>query len=275
MSDPLLVIDQLSKEFPAPRRFGRPRGPGVRALDDVSVTLGRNEVLGIVGESGSGKSTLARIVVGLVEATSGQVLLDGTPISGLGRLERSRRVQMVFQDPYSSLDPTKTVRYLIEEPLRIHFDLGREERAAKVQRLMQSVALPERMAAARPRQLSGGQRQRVAIARALALEPEILIADEAVSALDVSTQAQVINLLIGIAKERELSYVFVSHDLRIVRQISDRVAVMSAGRIVEQGTCDEVYEDPQSDYTKQLMAAVPTFRRPSARRVTGPLNAAV
>ncbi|MGH3757883.1 ATP-binding cassette domain-containing protein [Actinophytocola sp.] len=262
MSTPLLEIDDVSKVFVAPRRLGQRRPRPVHALRNVTLTLGAREVLGVVGESGSGKSTLARTIVGLVKPTSGEVRLDGRPVDRMDRRERSRIVQLVFQDPYSSLDPTKTVRSLIEEPLKLHTDQTRTERLATVHDLMASVALPDRMMHVRPRQLSGGQRQRVAIARALALEPKVLIADEAVSALDVSTQAQVINLLIKIAETRDISYLFVSHDLRVVRHIADRVAVMSSGRVVEAADTESIYTDPREEYTRKLLAAVPTLAPP-------------
>jgi peptide/nickel transport system ATP-binding protein len=231
-----------------------------RAVDDVSFRLRKATAVAIVGESGSGKSTLARMVLGLLAPTSGSVTFDGRDVAALSRREAlvfRRRVQPVFQNPYSSLDPMYTVFRAIEEPLRIHRVGNRRERQAAVRELAEQVALPSLVLDRRPRELSGGQRQRVAIARALALRPEVLVCDEAVSALDVLVQAQILELLAGLKDTLGLSYLFISHDLAVVRQIADEVLVMKSGRVVEHARTDEMFTQPRHDYTRQLLAAIP------------------
>ncbi|WP_055523981.1 ATP-binding cassette domain-containing protein [Streptomyces graminilatus] len=241
------------------------------AVDDVSFDVPRGSCLAIVGESGSGKTTTARIVAGLETADTGTVTIDGETAAGRGsrRGRAARPVQMVFQDPFGSLDPRQRVGAAIDELLRLHHRLGRAERRARVLELLAQVGLDERCAGEFPGNLSGGQRQRVAIARALSMEPKLLILDEAVSALDVSVQAQVLNLLIDIRRQTGISYLFISHDLAVVRQISDRCAVMCDGRLVEEGTTAEVLGSPREEYTRTLIDAVP---RPgwTPRRRTGP-----
>jgi peptide/nickel transport system ATP-binding protein len=236
------------------------RNQEFRAVDGVSFRLRKATTLAIVGESGSGKSTLARMVLGLLAPTSGTVTFDGRDVAALNRrdaLAFRRRVQPVFQNPYSSLDPMYTVFRAIEEPLRIHRVGNRQERRAAVHELIDQVALPMSLLDRRPRELSGGQRQRVAIARALALRPEVLVCDEAVSALDVLVQAQILDLLAELKDVLGLSYLFISHDLAVIRQIADEVLVMQAGRVVEQAPTDKLFAQPQHDYTRQLLAAIP------------------
>lgn len=253
---PILVIRDLFKEF----KLRGQRGGTVQAVKDVSFTVQRGTTTAVVGESGSGKTTVARIILGLETATSGDALIDGKTITASRGQERRalrRMVQPVFQDPYGSLDPTFSIERLIDEPLRI-FKVGdKGERRRKVADLLDQVGLPHSVAQRRPNELSGGQRQRVAIARALALEPEMLILDEAVSALDVLVQDQILRLLADLQDRLGLTYLFISHDLAVVRQIADNVVVMKAGEVMESGDVDQVYNRPQSDYTRELLGAIP------------------
>lgn len=237
------------------RTFG-----SVRAVDDVSFTLPEGGSLGIVGESGSGKTTAARIVVGLEQADAGEVLVRGKVRGARSRgvtqrLARAREVQMVFQDPYLSLDPRTSVEGVLRETLRLHFPGTDHDR--RIRDLLDQVGLGSRAADARPRQLSGGQRQRVAIARALAVEPAVLVLDEAVAALDVSVQAQILNLLADIREATRIGYLFITHDLGVVRCVTDDVIVMRQGRIVEEGPTAEVLAAPQHPYTRLLLESVP------------------
>ncbi|WP_406110984.1 ABC transporter ATP-binding protein [Kitasatospora purpeofusca] len=237
------------------RTFG-----AVRAVDEVSFTLPAGGSLGIVGESGSGKTTTARIVVGLERADAGQVLVKGRARTASARgkaerLARAREVQMVFQDPYLSLDPRTSVEAALRETLRLHFP--GTDHPARIKELLDQVGLGTRAAEALPRQLSGGQRQRVAIARALAVQPAVLVLDEAVAALDVSVQAQVLNLLADIREQTGIGYLFITHDLGVVRCVTDEVVVMRHGRIVEAGPTAEVLDDPQHAYTRLLLESVP------------------
>lgn len=248
------------------RKVYSTRGPGggedIVALDDVSFALTKGRSLAVVGESGSGKTTTARLVLGLEQPTEGEIFVCGTPRHqgrvGHGlRRKRARETQLVFQNPYLSLDPRQKIGACLEEVLGMHFDLGREEKDTRARELLDVVGLEERYLSSRPGALSGGQRQRVAIARALAAEPEILILDEAVSALDVSVQSQILNLLADLRGEREISYLFISHDLAVVRQVSDSMIVMRDGRIVEEGSTDRVLDHPSDPYTQKLIAAIP------------------
>jgi ABC-type glutathione transport system ATPase component len=254
----ILSVQTLRKEFWVP---GHPE-PLV-AVEDVSFTVEQGQCLAIVGESGSGKTTCARIIAGLETQTGGTVTFHQPVIASDGtrrmpaRLTRARRTQMVFQDPYSSLDSRQRVGKSIEEVLRMHGHRDRTARRAAVTDLLDKVGLDPALAAALPHRLSGGQRQRVAIARALAVRPQLLILDEAVSALDVSVQAQVLNLLNDLRAEEGLTYLFVSHDLAVVRQISDHCVVMRHGRVVEHGPTATVLDEPEHPYTQQLLAAVP------------------
>jgi ABC-type glutathione transport system ATPase component len=229
----------------------------------VSLTLAAGECLAIVGESGSGKSTLARTLLRLVEPDGGAVLYRGVDLVSLSHSEmrrQRRHLQMIFQDPYTSLHPRRTVAALIQEPWEIHPDIvDRAARPARIADLLAQVNLPQDFGTLHPNQLSGGQRQRVAIARALALQPEILILDEPVSALDVSVQAQVIKVLMTLQQRLGLAYLFISHDLALVRLVADRVAVMHAGRIVEEGSRDAIFGHPRHDYTRTLLASSPAL----------------
>ncbi|KZM74644.1 ABC transporter ATP-binding protein [Nocardia terpenica] len=252
---PILQVERVSKEYRI-----RGRGGLLRAVDDVSFTIGRGRTTAIVGESGSGKTTVARMVLGLVPVTSGTITLDGAGLLGLrgDRLRAARRaMQPVFQDPYASLDPMWTVERLITEPLRA-FGVGdRVTRRARVAELLDQVALSPDLAQRYPNQLSGGQRQRVAIARALAVDPRLVVCDEAVSALDVLVQQQILTLLSSLQDRLGLSYLFISHDLAVVRALAHDVVVMREGRVVEQGPADEVLTNPADPYTKQLLEAIP------------------
>ncbi|HWM34142.1 MAG TPA: ATP-binding cassette domain-containing protein [Pseudolysinimonas sp.] len=259
-SDPILVVSDLRQEFVVTRGLRRTR---FAAVDGVSFSISSGESLAIVGESGSGKSTLARAILRLVEPTSGSVSYRGRDLLALNaaQMRAARRdLQMIFQDPYASLHPRRTVADIISEPWRVHPGiLPRTEWDARVLELLHQVGLPPSYAAQFPGPLSGGERQRVAIARALALSPEVLVLDEPVSALDVSIQAQVIRVLMSLQQELGLAYVFISHDLSLVRLIADRVAVMSKGRFVEVGDVEDVYTAPQHPYTQALLGADPAL----------------
>lgn len=255
--DIALELCALSRVFRLNRGlFSRPGE--IRAVDNVSLRIRRGETLGLVGESGCGKSTLAKMLLGLLPPTSGNVLIEGREIDAGDRRELASRIQPIFQDPYSSLNPRRTVADIVEVALRLH-DIGTPaERKQRVREMLDVVGMPERTHGQYPGQLSGGQRQRVAIARALILQPEILICDEPTSALDVSVQAQILNLLLTLKKEFGLTYLFISHNLSVVEHLVDHVAVMSKGTIVEQDTREQVFGAPQHPYTRALLASVLT-----------------
>jgi oligopeptide/dipeptide ABC transporter ATP-binding protein len=259
-SEPILSARNLVKHFPIRSTgFVRRQVGTVHAVCDVSFDLGRGETLGLVGESGCGKSTTARMVLNLIEATSGEVLYDGTNLTALPpkkMRELRQDLQIVFQDPYASLDPRMPVNEIVAEPLRIHGRYDRGGRTA-VQDLLRTVGLKPEHGNRFPHEFSGGQRQRIGVARALALRPKVLVLDEPVSALDVSIQAGVLNLLDELQAELGLSYLFVSHDLSVVRHIANRIAVMYLGRIVETGTASELFEGPAHPYTQALISAIP------------------
>lgn len=248
----------LSKTFETRGRHG---SEAVHAVRDVSFTVPRGTCLGIAGESGSGKSTVARMMVGLETPTAGEIWVDGVrlpePPRTADRRAHARRVQMVFQDPYSSLDPRQTIAAAIDEVQRVHFQRTAADRRTRVLELLDAVGVGERYADALPRSLSGGQRQRLAIARALAAEPAVLVLDEAVSALDVSTQAQILNLLSDLRTEFSLTYIFISHDLAVIRQISDDVLVLYRGRLMEQSSAESLFIQPAHPYTQLLLDSVP------------------
>ncbi|WP_027482867.1 ABC transporter ATP-binding protein [Deinococcus pimensis] len=273
--DALLDVRGLTKTFPAPQGLvdrwrGKPRKV-VRALTDVDLTVRRGETLGIVGESGCGKSTLARCLVRLYPADRGSVRYAGEDVLSLGgdELRRyHRRVQMIFQDPFSSLNPRMTVGQVLREVLTVHRLRPREGMDARVTELLSLVGLPAEAAGRLPHEFSGGQRQRIGIARALALEPECIVADELVSALDVSVQAQVVNLLLELQEKLGLTVLFVAHDLRLVRHLSHRVAVMYLGRVVEVAPTNVLFERPAHPYTRALLAAAPHLD--PAHRVDAP-----
>ena len=271
MTAPFLQIDNLKTHFPVEKGFLFKRHAGlVKAVDGVSLSLRQGEILGLVGESGCGKSTLGRTVLQLIHPTAGAVTLDGRLLTGLrGRALRESRsaFQMIFQDPYASLNPRMTVFGALAEAMRAHREIPASELPARVAALLQKVGLPPGAQGKYPHEFSGGQRQRIAIARALAVEPQLLVADEPVSALDVSIQAQIINLLAGLSREMRLTLIFISHDLSVVKHISDRIAVMYLGRIVEIGPAAQVFDQPLHPYTRALISAIPIPdpRRESAR----------
>ena len=266
MSDHLITIDGLVKDFPV---RGGEDGATLTALDLVDLTVDRGEILGIVGESGCGKSTLAKVLLRLELPTSGTVIVDSENIAQLDKEQAKRyprKVQMVFQDPYGALAPRMNVGTALEEPLRIHKIGNKQQRTQRVSELLALVGLDQSMASRYPHQLSGGQRQRVNIARALALDPEVLVLDEPVSALDVSVQAQVLNLLREVQQRLGVTYLFISHDLRVVRYLCDRVGVMYLGAIVEDGPTEEVFDSPMHPYTLALLHSIPDHEESDAMR---------
>jgi oligopeptide/dipeptide ABC transporter ATP-binding protein len=256
--DPLLQVEHLTKRFPINKGVLQRTVGHVHAVEDVSFTVRRGETLGLVGESGCGKSTTARLVLKLIEATSGSITFEGQDITRLGRRAMRplrREMQIVFQDPYSSLNPRQTVGQIIGAPFAIHKTPGSTK--TKVQDLMNRVGLNPEHYNRYPHEFSGGQRQRIGVARALALSPKLIVCDEPVSALDVSIQAQILNLLQGLQRDFDLTYLFISHDLGVVRHVSDRIAVMYLGRIVEVADADVLYDNPKHPYTAALLSAVP------------------
>lgn len=264
---PLLQVRGLVKHFPLGR--GLPwRRPGVvRAVDGIDLDIEEGQTLGLVGESGSGKSTTGYCILRLVEPTAGAVVFEGRDLVRLDRRrmrEARQRLQVIFQDPYSSLNPRMLVGAIVREPLEVHGVGTRSERQARARQLLELVGLDQAYERRYPHELSGGERQRVAIARALTLEPRLVVCDEPVSALDVSIQAQILNLLKDLQERLGLAYLFISHDLAVVGAMSDVIAVMREGRIVEVGPAERVYRSPQHEYTRQLLRAVPT---PDPRRI--------
>lgn len=260
MSELLLEVNGLKKYFPITGGlFGRKQGE-VKAVDDISFFVRKGETLGIVGESGCGKSTTGRLLMRLIEASEGKIVFEDKEITSMSKsdLRKTRRdIQMVFQDPYASLNPRHSIEQILEEPLIVHGIGTKAERKKQVKEMLEVVGLSSNYARRYPHQFSGGQRQRIGIAKALMTKPKLIIADEPVSALDVSIQAQVLNLMKDIQKEFQLTYIFIAHDLGVVRHISDRVGVMYLGRLIELAESESLYQSPFHPYTKALLSAVP------------------
>ncbi len=257
MSTPVLELRNVVKTYRVKQGlFGKPKP--LKAVNDVSITLQKGEVLGLVGESGCGKSTLAKILLGLEATTEGSVLVDGEEIGEQNRLALARRIQPIFQDPYSSLNPRKTIADIVSLPLRVHNIGDAKSREKSLRETLELVGLPSRVLNTYPSQMSGGQRQRVAIARALIMHPEIVICDEPTSALDVSVQSQILNLLNDLRAEFGLTYLFISHDLAVVEHLATRVAVMYLGRIVEEADVADLFEAPRHPYSRALLNSVLT-----------------
>ena len=262
MTAPALRLENLSKTFPLGRTLlGRER-PGVRAVNPVTLDVIPGETLGIVGESGCGKSTLARMLVGLLEPTTGTIEIEGAALDNADPAAFGKRIQYVFQDPISSLNPRKTIRQIREAPLRLLHGMGPSRRAARIAEIFDAVSLREDFLDRYPHEFSGGQAQRIGIARALAAEPRILILDEPVSALDVSVQAQVLNLLLDLKQRFDLTYLFISHDLAVVEAVSDRIVVLYFGSVVEIGPASDVFAAPAHPYTRLLADSAPVVGRP-------------
>ncbi len=256
----LLEVKNLKKHFPIKKGIFRKSAERVHAVDGVSLSVLKGETLGIVGETGCGKTTLGRTILNLYRPTEGTVTFEGAEISRMSQRELlpfRKNMQMIFQDPFESLNSRHTVGYILEEPFVIHRSAGKVNRSAIVSELLDRVGLPKNAVNKFPHEFSGGQRQRIGIARAIALNPKMIICDEPVSALDVSVQSQILNLLMDLQNELSLTYIFISHDLTVVRHVSDRVAVMYLGRVVEMAGADEIYSSPVHPYTKALISAIP------------------
>lgn len=262
MAEKLVEVKELKKWFPIKKGFLKRTVGHVKAVDGLSFFINKGETLGVVGESGCGKSTMGRTLLRLLEPTSGKIFFEGIDITELKKesmREKRRDMQIIFQDPFASLDPRMSVGSIISEPLKVHKVLAGKELDERVAQLLNEVGLSSDYAARYPHEFSGGQRQRVGIARALALNPKLVVCDEAVSALDVSVQGQIINLLQELKERLSLTYIFIAHDLGVVRHISDRVVVMYLGKILEMAEKDELYENPLNPYTKALLEAVPVL----------------
>ena len=259
----LLEVKNLRTWFPVTGGLLRRHIDDVKAVDDVSFSIKEGTTVGLVGESGSGKSTIGKTILKLVGATSGEILFEGRDILSLSEKEfrpLRREIQMIFQDPFGSLNPRHTIFQIVGEALEIHFPaMSRSDRRERVSELMKQVGLKVEMMERYPHEFSGGQRQRIGIARALAVKPRFIVCDEPVSALDVSVQAQIVNLLEDLQEELGLTYLFIAHDLAVVEHMSDEVLVMYRGKIVESASAEAIYESPQHEYTKRLLAAVPKF----------------
>jgi oligopeptide/dipeptide ABC transporter ATP-binding protein len=269
--EPLLEVQDLKVHFPIKKGIFSRTVDHVYAVDGLTLTLGKGETVGLVGESGCGKTTTGLAVLRLIEPSGGRVLFRGTDIGQLGRSELQalrKEMQIIFQDPYSSLNPRMTVKRILNDPMEIHGVYRGRERQERIAYLLEKVGLTPEQGRRYPHEFSGGQRQRIGIARALALNPQVIIGDEPVSALDVSIQAQIINLLIDLQEEFQLSYIIISHDLAVVEYICDRIAVMYLGKIVERATYRDLYSNPKHPYTQALLSAVPVADARAARKRT-------
>ena len=264
-----IQVENLVKHFSKQSGMWGDQGAVVKAVDDISFSISEGEVLGLVGESGSGKSTTGRLILRLLEPTSGQVLVRGKNVFDLPRGEMRdlrREMQIVFQDPYGAFNPRMTVGQIIGEALHLRDIPNRRDRDAEVSRVLELVQMPTNIQGRYPHEFSGGQRQRIGIARALAVQPKFVVADEPVSALDVSTQAEIVNLLLDLQKRLDLTMLFISHDLAVVRVLCDRIAVMQNGQIVEMGDSAQIFNSPQQEYTRELLNAIPIADPKRARR---------
>lgn len=262
MTDIILEASALKKYFPIKKGFFMRETGQVKAVEEVNLSIRRGETLGLVGESGCGKSTLGRSLIRLYEPTSGRIEFDGEnflSLRGKNLRKKRRDIQMIFQDPYASLDTRMTVGQIIEQPFKIHGLLGKTDREARVKQLLELVGLKASHVNRYPHEFSGGQRQRISIARAISLDPKLIICDEPVSALDVSIQAQILNLLKDLQDRLKLTYLFISHDLAVIEHVCDRIAVMYLGRIVEIGTREELFKNPRHPYTRALMSSIPVI----------------
>ena len=269
MKTPILEVRELRRYFPVRTGIFLKKSGDVRAVDGVSLKVHRGETVGLVGESGCGKSTVGKTILNLLKPTSGQVIFEGKDLSTIGRAQwrlLRRKMQIIFQDPMESLNSRHTVGEILEEPFIIHKLGSPTQRRAWTQELLKKVGLTASSIGRFPHEFSGGQRQRIGIARAIALKPKLIVCDEAVSALDVSVQAQIINLLLELQRKMELSLLFIAHDLSVVRHLSDRVAVMYLGQIVEEASSDEIYQNPAHPYTRALISAIPV---PSPKSIRG------
>ncbi len=276
MKEPILQIRNVSRRFGGKRRFLAPPTPLIHAVEEVTIDLHQGDSLGVVGESGCGKSTLARTIMGIIPPTKGEIFYRGRDIAGLDGAERRelyKHIQFVFQDPMSSLNPRKTVREILAAPMKELMGIGAEDREKRMLRLMDIVNMRPEFLDRHPHEFSGGQAQRIGIARALATDPEILILDEPVSALDVSIQAQILKLLISLKHDLGLTYLFISHDLAVVDYLCDRVAVMYLGQVMEEGSADDIFQNPRHPYTHVLLKSVPEPGRhePTKFRLSGEL----
>ena len=270
MPDILVETRDLSKYYPVPRKKLFEKQKFVKAVEHLNLSIPKGCTYGLVGESGCGKSTTGQMLADIYPATDGSVLYDGKDIAKLEKTEKKQvrqKIQMIFQDPYSSLNPKKKIGWILEEPLKTNTNMAKDERHSLVMEILETVGLDESYADKYPSQLSGGQRQRVSIAAALILDPEFVIADEAVSALDVSVQAQILNLLKDLQKSRNLTYLFISHDLQVVQFMSDYIGVMYLGNLVETGTTDEICNNAMHPYTIALLSAVPDIQSSGKKRI--------
>ncbi|MCE2982278.1 MAG: ATP-binding cassette domain-containing protein [Parachlamydia sp.] len=270
MNEPLLSVRGLKKYYPIYAGLFRKEVGSFKAVDDISFTIREGEVLGMVGESGSGKSTAARASIRLIEPTAGEITFAGASLTNLNanELKKIRKsIQIVFQDPYASLNPRKTIQESIGEALRYHgLALNQNEEVEQIEKVLQQIGLPASVMQRYPHEFSGGQQQRICIGRALSLQPKLIVCDEAVSALDVSIQAQILNLLIELKEKFNLSYLFISHDLSVIRHIATQTVVLHQGKIVEKGLTEQLFDDPQQEYTKTLLRSIPRMEPRRKRR---------
>ena len=266
--EPLLEVKGLSKYYTAQSNKILNKRKDIKVVEHIDLSIYPGEVFGLVGESGCGKSTFAKMLVNVIQPTMGQISYKGKPYSAMSRQQKKeyhRQIQIIFQDPYSSLNPKKKIGWILEEPLKIHTELASKDRKLKVEEILEVVGLDASFRGKYPNELSGGQRQGVSIAAALMLNPELIIADESVSALDVSIQSQILNLMKKLQEEKNLTYLFISHDLNVVQYMSDRIGVMYFGKLVEVGSVEDIYHSPKHPYTKALLSSIPSVSKEEKR----------